>query len=115
MSDKSVSTDLRIKRTHKMLREALISLTLEKEFDAITVKDISERAMINRTTFYLHYEDKHDLLLRCMNEVFDGLESLSEPPPLEIKEGVVNEPPSALVAIFDHVAENAAFYRVMMG
>ena len=42
--------DLRIRRTHKFLKDAMIQLIAEKGFDAITVGDIAERAMINRAT-----------------------------------------------------------------
>jgi pimeloyl-ACP methyl ester carboxylesterase len=53
-------TDLRIRRTHHFLQEAMIELITEKGFEAITVGDIAERAMINRATFYRHYQDKYD-------------------------------------------------------
>src|SRR6516162_8640216 len=52
-------TDLRIRRTHHFLQEAMIELITEKGFEAITVGDIAERAMINRATFYRHYQDKY--------------------------------------------------------
>ena len=61
-------TDLRIRRTHKFLQEAMIELVIEKGFDAITVGDIAERAMINRATFYRHYQDKYDLVAK----IFEG-------------------------------------------
>ena len=48
-------TDLRVWRTHHFLQEAMVELITEKGFDAITVGDIAERAMINRATFYRHY------------------------------------------------------------
>jgi AcrR family transcriptional regulator len=43
--------DLRVRRTQMLLREAFIALIEERGFDAITVGDIAERAMVNRTTF----------------------------------------------------------------
>lgn len=54
--------DLRTKRTYKLLFEALISLLKERSFGTISVTDICERAMIHRTTFYKHFEDKYHLL-----------------------------------------------------
>lgn len=42
--------------------EALLSLLLEKDFEYITVKDVCDRAGVNRSTFYLHYENTVDLL-----------------------------------------------------
>ena len=62
MAKKDGSEDLRIKRTQRAIKDAFYSLVEEKGFEHITVKDITERAMISRNTFYLHYEDKYDLL-----------------------------------------------------
>ena len=54
--------DPRICRTRNLLQQAFIELTVEKGFAALTVSDITERAMVKRSTFYRHYLDKHDLL-----------------------------------------------------
>ena len=51
------SEDLRVKRTHKLLQEALIELTIQKGFAAIAVSDITKQAGVNRATFYRHYQD----------------------------------------------------------
>lgn len=60
--NKPQNEDLRVRRTRKMLMQALIELTIEKGFAALTVQDIADRAMINRATFYRHYLDKYSLL-----------------------------------------------------
>ena len=62
-------TDLRIRRTHKFLQEAIIELINEKGFEAITVGDIAKRAMINRATFYRHYDDKYDLVAKILGAI----------------------------------------------
>jgi Transcriptional regulator len=54
--------DLRIRRTHKLLSDSLISLLSEKSFEDIRISDICDKAMIHRTTFYKHFEDKYQLL-----------------------------------------------------
>ncbi len=67
--------DLRIKRTHKLLSEALITLMSEKPFEKITVVDICERAMVHRATFYSHFADKYELLkfiLQAFEAPFDN-------------------------------------------
>jgi len=69
-------TDRRIKRTHKLLQDALVDLTLEKGYDAITIRDITERADVGYATFFRHYPDKDALLtdvLRSMKEDLQGL------------------------------------------
>ena len=59
--------DLRIVRTKKMLHQALIELMKDKTFEEIKVCDICDKAMINRSTFYAHYDDKYELLLDFIN------------------------------------------------
>jgi len=66
--------DLRIRRTYKLLSEALLSLLLEKSFEEIFVTDICERAMVHRTTFYKHFEDKYHLLDFCVKELISNFE-----------------------------------------
>jgi AcrR family transcriptional regulator len=53
--------DPRVRRTRKLLQDALRSLIHEKRFSKISVQDITERATVNRATFYAHYLDKEDL------------------------------------------------------
>lgn len=62
--------DLRVRRTRKLLQQAFIECTIEKGFAALTVRDITERAMVNRSTFYRHYLDKYDLLEQYLNEMY---------------------------------------------
>ena len=64
-------SDLRIRRTRGRLSDALVVLMLEKPLDKIAVQEVLDRASVGRSTFYLHYRDKDDLLL-CVLE--DGLE-----------------------------------------
>ena len=61
-------TDPRILRTRKLIMDSFIELSSKKEFKAITVKDISTEAMINRATFYYHFEDIYDLLEKVLSE-----------------------------------------------
>jgi len=107
--------DLRVKRTRKLLRDALVELVREQGFEAMTVSDLSERAMINRATFYRHYRDKHDLLARCMDDVMDALQSQLRPPLSKSGEMDHDAPAANLEALLTHVAEYADFYRLMLG
>lgn len=93
------------RETQRALRDALMQLILEKGFDAVTVRDITERAGIDRTTFYLHASDKRELLERSqrqmMDELFAGWEagrSLRE----------------RTQAGFRAIAEHGAAYRVLL-
>jgi len=62
VTDMIKQDDPRVLRTRQLIREAFSVLLQKKEFDAITIKDIAQRATINRATFYAHYEDKYALM-----------------------------------------------------
>jgi AcrR family transcriptional regulator len=59
--------DRRVARSQRRLKDALLSLIDERDYDAITVADITRRADVGRSTFYVHFNSKEDLL-------FDGFE-----------------------------------------
>jgi AcrR family transcriptional regulator len=61
--------DPRILRTRRLLRDALGSLLREKSFEAITVGEVTERATLNRVTFYAHFPDKYALLEYSMGSL----------------------------------------------
>jgi AcrR family transcriptional regulator len=61
------TTDPRILRSRRMLMEALARLLTKKEFEDVSVQEISDEATLNRATFYLHYADK-SALLQAMTE-----------------------------------------------
>ncbi|HTK08369.1 MAG TPA: TetR/AcrR family transcriptional regulator [Ktedonobacteraceae bacterium] len=107
-----VQTDLRIRRTHKFLQEAMIELITEKGFDAITVGDIAERGMINRATFYRHYQDKYDLVARVFEEAANHLVEDMKP----LYKGMdPDEKIEIWNQLFGHIAEHARLYRAMLG
>ncbi|WP_100011820.1 TetR/AcrR family transcriptional regulator [Lentibacillus sediminis] len=62
-------TDPRIIRTRRLIMDSFIELSGKKEFKDITIKDITSEAMINRATFYYHFEDIYDLLDKALSEV----------------------------------------------
>nr|BBH86803.1 TetR family transcriptional regulator [Thermosporothrix sp. COM3] len=105
-------TDLRIRRTHKFLQEAMIELITEKGFEAITVGDIVERAMINRTTFYRHYQDKYDLVARIFEEAVNHM--VEDMKPLR-KDSDPDEKVEIWHQFFEHVGAHARLYRAMLG
>ncbi|WP_058303225.1 TetR/AcrR family transcriptional regulator [Gorillibacterium timonense] len=72
--------DPRVIRTKKMLKEAVFSLLAENhDISQLTVQKISNRAELNRATFYLHYEDINDLMRHIVHEIFDELSMKFEP------------------------------------
>lgn len=105
--------DLRVRRTRKLIQQALIELTLEKGFSTLTVQDIADRAMVNRSTFYRYYLDKYDLLDQYMDYVHNLTpedEFVSDK-----LHGNPDDVPKGPVNLFRHIQEYADFYRVMLG
>jgi AcrR family transcriptional regulator len=70
MSTNAVKLDPRVKRTRGLLQQALADLLSEKTFQNITVQEITERAEVNRATFYAHFQDKYALLNYNVREAF---------------------------------------------
>lgn len=64
------NVDPRVKRTRKLLQQAFLELFQEKSFTSISIQDITERATVNRATFYAHFTDKYDLMDSIIREEF---------------------------------------------
>ncbi|MEH6945248.1 TetR/AcrR family transcriptional regulator [Bacillus sp. JJ722] len=64
MKNNEGQLDLRVRRTHKLLWESLFELMTQskQKYSTITINQICDRAMVHRTTFYKHFEDKDALL-----------------------------------------------------
>jgi AcrR family transcriptional regulator len=62
-------TDARVRKTHSRLRDALVSLIHEKNYDTIVVSDILERADVGRSAFYAHFANRHALLASGIDHV----------------------------------------------
>lgn len=62
----SKGQDIRITKTRMALSITLMELLEKKSFKKITVNDICQNAMVSRSTFYIHFEDKYQLMLFCL-------------------------------------------------
>lgn len=107
--------DPRVLRTHKLLLEALIELSAERGFDAITVGDIARRATVNRATFYRHYQDKYDLLEQIFQEAVHQFTSDLGPPGEVARIIDPQNPPERWVSFFAHFAEHERLYHSLLG
>ena len=70
-SESSRSGDARVRRTRRLLHEAMGQLLRQKEYEDIGVKEILDRAAVARSTFYAHFGDKDELLLSALHEIMD--------------------------------------------
>jgi AcrR family transcriptional regulator len=66
--------DRRIQKTQRALREALTILIGEKPYDDIAVKEILDRANVGRSTFYMHFRDKDELLLSGIHDIIGAVQ-----------------------------------------
>lgn len=107
--------DLRVRRTYKFLWDALVALMTERDFESITVTEICKRAMVHRTTFYKHYEDKYSLLFHGiqeeLNALFEAVDEVVDGSP-EMDEGA--DARAWLIALFEHVLKKKGFYHLML-
>ena len=108
--------DRRVIRTKQVILEALVTLIEEKGIDAVTVKDITRKANINRGTFYLHYQDKTDLLEKTVGDIMEECQALLlQSNSLVIKEYVnSNNPPLFMVSLFEYFDQNASLIRAFL-
>ena len=93
------------RETQRLLRETLLQLVLEKGFEQVTIKDITDRAGIDRTTFYLHFTDKHDLIEQTQRQVIDELFAES---------AAAAAGPDTVLVVFRHIAAHALDYRLLL-
>ena len=121
-------TDRRTNRTRRLLKEAMFALILEKGYDAVTIEDITERADLGRTTFYLHYHDKEELLLEAIDAIADDLMEQIAPIPYDNwdvpgpapteQNGALDAPPEPrrdpIRVVFQHAQENAHLYLIIL-
>ena len=112
MSEPDRKIDRRVLRTRKLLWEALIALIEEKDYSEITIQDIADRANVNRVTFYLHYRDKQDLLVKSVEVIFEELAAKTTP--LTGDAFRLDVAPQGMTLVYRHIAGNARFYRKLL-
>src|SRR5450755_725861 len=101
-------SNLRVKRMQKLLREALIELIEERSFEALTIGELTERAMVSRAAFYRNYQDKYDLVEQIFEEAMSALLNAVGDLGLE-------HPPESWVTFFEHIAQYERLYRALLG
>jgi AcrR family transcriptional regulator len=109
--NESEKVDRRVRRTRRQLCEAMLALLVERDYDTITVQEITERADLNRATFYHHFNHKDELLAAALEARFDELvASFGE---LPVGDALWEERKPEILT-FRHVAEHAALYKVLL-
>ncbi|MGZ3638963.1 MAG: TetR/AcrR family transcriptional regulator [Ktedonobacterales bacterium] len=104
--------DRRVKRTQRLLAQALIALTLERGYDTVTIRDITERADIGYATFFRHYHDKDALLADVLQVVLEELLDRLQPQHMD---GQETDPAEVGTLIFEYIHEHSEVCRVLLG
>jgi len=99
--------DERVRRTHERLGSALVALIQEKSIDDVTVQEVLDRASVGRSTFYLHFRDKDDLLLSQL-EKFLEMMSTTLSVRKEKSQRVV-----PVAEMFEHIGSQNKMYRAL--
>jgi len=99
--------NVRVRRTRKLLRDALVELIEERGFDRLTVGEITERAMVSRAAFYRNYNDKFHLVEQIFDDAMGAL--------LGTMGGDVASPTERWVAFFEHIGQYHRFYGALLG
>lgn len=103
--------DRKTRYTRMALQDSLIELMKEKPITKITIKALCERADINRTTFYAHYADQHDLLRHIEEEALSWVrEALITLVEKTDKRGIIE----VLEGICRYLVENSGYLQVLM-
>lgn len=98
-------------RSRRLIRESLISLLKEKDISRITVKDIVDRADLNRATFYAHYPDVRGVMEEFENETIEHLKEVLSGARFE---KVFQNPMPFLLKINRYLEEDLDFYRTLI-
>src|SRR5688572_7301569 len=104
------SKDRRSVRTRRNLGDALVALILRKGYDAITVQDIIDEADVGRSTFYMHYTGKEDLLRASFETLRAALTDAAV-----AQHGPADEPLRFSLALFEHACAHKHVYRALAG
>lgn len=103
--------DRRIQKTRKLLLEALFSLIREKPFDSIAVKEILDRANVGRSTFYMHFRDKQDLLVSGMHDLLGSVQTTELPASGSRYERMIG----FSLPLFEHIQRHRQIGKATMG
>ena len=111
MAEELKKEDRRVRRTKKLLTQALTELLQKKQVNEITVKELTDLADMNRGTFYMYYKDIFDMLAKIEDELFQKLDVIAQShehgdPTQQVK--------PILLDLFRFIEENQEMCRVLL-
>ena len=103
--------DRRVRRTKKLLTQALTELMQQKQIKDITVTELTEKADMNRGTFYLYYKDIFDMLEKIEDGLFEALDEIVS---LHEHDDVARQTTPILLDLFHFIEDNQEMCRVLL-
>lgn len=101
--------DRRIAKTRLALRDAMMRLLPERGWDELNIQEICAQANVGRSTFYIHYRSKDDLLAESLNDLRDAL-CRGAPDPADPR-----QPLAFLPGLLAHMVENRRVFKAVAG
>ena len=102
-----VKNDRRSQRTRQALGDALMELMMERGYESVSIKDITDRANVGRSTFYAHYADKNELFASQFDRMIETLIQHA------LKDASDRNPFFPSLGLFQHVREMWKLYRIL--
>ena len=99
--------------TASLMDEALLLLLEQKDYDAITVKEVCQKAGVNRSTFYLHYESMNDLLEEMVDMINSRFKASLSSVPADDPSKVVLTSEKYLRPYLNFIKENKRAYKII--
>ncbi len=106
--------DRRARRTQDAIIAAAVSLILEKRADALTIRDITERADYNRGTFYLHFPGKPELLQFLLEDFLQGLGQAYATPYANLTEVDMTGLLPSTMPVFEYIENHQDQFKALM-
>ncbi|WP_019910949.1 TetR/AcrR family transcriptional regulator [Paenibacillus sp. HW567] len=104
--------DRRIVKTKEAIFQSFMSLIAKKNFEDITINEIAEQANINRGTVYFHYQDKYDLLNKCIEENLNNIVSVTTTTDADGE--TIDLIQSSFLPVIQYFEKNHSFYASML-
>ncbi len=105
-----VKVDPRVRRTRRLLREAMVALIMEKDFNSITIRDVTDRAEVAYITFFRHFESLDQLLMEVLDE---GLAELRDHIETLAKQSETSALETEGRLIFEYIQQKSDLFRIL--
>lgn len=103
--------DRRIQYSQKVIKESFIQLLMEKNITKITIKELCEKADVNRATFYAYYKDQYDLLQKIEEELMAGIDQYLFSENMSL---LTPDATKTLIEILNYIQKNNTICRILL-